>query len=304
MNLPIRSSLSSRASARPASPARVFGAAALSIGCAALSLGCAALPVTGVTATGEPLRIVLRRQQEESAEERAKAAENARIEAERRAGLASMPPELPPSASAVTRWEVFQGPKKLDDEDFFRIGGDIEAADQIRMSREHAVGLNRAGWVVLGVGVAAVAGGLALRSTMTSSSSTEVSSPLPSVGGVVAGVGVLASLIGGSVAAYGVAAVHREHPLDDMRRARQVERAYNLRLTIQPADGALSVATPKGAPSAPVTTPPATLPAVLPGAPLPSAMPPASSVPPASSAPPPPSSSAPSPSSAPPLRAP
>lgn len=275
-------------------------AAALSLGCAALSLGCAALPVTGVTATGEPIRVALH---QESAEDRAKVAEEARLEAERRAGLASAPPELPPSASAITRWEVFQGEKKLDDEDFFRIGGDIEAADQIRNAREHAVSLNRGGWVVFGVGVAAVAGGLALRNTTTSSSAMENSSPLYSAGGVIVGVGVLAGLIGGSVAAYGAFAANREHPINNIHRARQVERAYNLRLTPKPAASALSGAPPEGAPAAPATTPSATLPAALPGAPSPSAAPSPASAP-LPSATPSPASAPPSPSSAPPPRAP
>lgn len=202
---------------------------------AALSLGCATLPMTGVPATGEPLLADVTSErvnyvgQERVGEVVSKDASGNVI------GRSEVYEDKMMSAN-ITRWQVFQGNNKIDDEDFFRIGGDIQAADQIAARRDRAVVTNRVGWALLGVGLAAVAGGFILRSALTEEEKTGgVTTTTPWIPGqYIAGGGALVALVGGYLAFYSNAVAHLEHPLDDPRRAKRVERGYNKRLGVTP----------------------------------------------------------------------
>src|SRR5262249_11990538 len=140
-------------------------------------------------------------------------------------------------SATITTWACFQGEDKLDDEDFFRIAGDTQAAEDIHNGRDRAVAVNRAGWVVLGVGVAVGILGGVLAATVKTTDNTDPMHPVTSaspVGRYVLTGGILAALIGGSLAFYGNAAAKREHPLDDPRRAKRDERKYNKEKGVTP----------------------------------------------------------------------
>lgn len=217
-------------------PAPRLSAFAPLLATAALSLGCATLPMTGVKATGEPLLADVHSENVQYVG-KAKVGEVVSKDSSGRVIGTSEVYEDQLMSYNITQWQVFQGPNKIDDEDFFRIGGDIQAADQIATMRERAVITNRVGWVLLGVGVAALATGLVLQNTLKQEDSMGIATPSPLGSYLLIGGGVV-GLVGGSLVFYGNAAAHREHPLDDPRRAKRVERAYNKRLGVatEPSD--------------------------------------------------------------------
>jgi hypothetical protein len=213
-------------------PARRLPLFAPLLATAALSLGCATLPMTGVAATGEPLLADVHSENVQYVG-KAKVGEVVSKDSSGRVVGTSEVYEDQLMSYNVTRWQLFQGPNKIDDEDFFRIGGDIQAADQIAAMRDRAVATNRVGWVLLGIGVAALATGLVLQNTLKQEDETGFVTPSP-LGSYLAIGGGVVGVVGGSLVFYGNAAAHREHPLDDPRRAKRVERAYNKRLGVAP----------------------------------------------------------------------
>jgi hypothetical protein len=216
----------------PRSASRISGVATL-LAAAAFSLGCATLPMTGVPATGEPLLADVTTERVNYVG-RARVGEVVSKDASGNVIGTSEVYEDQLMSTNITRWQVFQGNNRIDDEDFFRIGGDIQAADQIADRRERAVITNRVGWAVLGVGVAAVVGGLVLRSALAEEDKVgSITTTTPFVPGqYIALGGALAAIVGGSLVWYSNAVAHLEHPLDDPRRAKRVERGYNKRLGV------------------------------------------------------------------------
>jgi hypothetical protein len=199
---------------------------------AALSLGCATLPMTGVAATGEPLLADVHSENVQFVGKAKVGEVVSRDNSGRVVGTSEVYEDQLMSYN-ITQWQVFQGANKIDDEDFFRIGGDLQAAEQIARGRDRAVITNRVGWVLLGVGVAALATGLVLQSTLKQKDETGFVSPSP-IGSYLAIGGGVVGVTGGALVFYSNAAAHREHPLDDPRRAKRVERAYNKRLGAAP----------------------------------------------------------------------
>jgi hypothetical protein len=202
---------------------------------AAFSLGCATLPMTGVPATGEPLLADVTSERVNYVGQERVGQVVSKDASGRVVGTSEVYEDKLLTAN-ITRWQVFQGNNKIDDEDFFRIGGDIQAADQIAARRDRAVVTNRVGWALLGVGLAAVVGGFVLRSALEEKEKVgTITTTTPWYPGqYIAGGGGIVALVGGYLVFYSNGVAHLEHPLDDPRRAKRVERSYNKRLGVAP----------------------------------------------------------------------
>lgn len=202
------------------------------LACVGIALGgCARLPPTGVPASGEPLAVDLRTEQHSYVGQQRVGEVVNRDAAGRVVGTSEVYEDRLVKYD-VTSWQVFQGNDKLDDEDFFRIGGDLQAADRIASMRSSAITTNRVGWVLFGVGLGALGAGIVLSQTQKETSGGIEEAPTwPTY--VMTG-GIITALVGGGLAMYSAAAVKREHPIDDPRRAKRVADKYNGKLG-QPA---------------------------------------------------------------------
>jgi len=113
-------------------------------------------------------------------------------------------------------WAAFrQGTIAIDEHDFYRIGGDREAADKIEHERATGDRYNKVGWVIALVGLASLAYGAAASDSRGYG-------------------GALLLPIGGTMAFYGRARADR-HPQLSGERARQVAARYNAALGIRSA---------------------------------------------------------------------
>lgn len=219
---------------------------------AALSIGCAALPKTGVEANGQPLLADVKTEDVQYVA-KVKSGEVVHKDAAGNVIGTSEAYEDKLMSATITTWATFQGEDKIDDEDFFRISGDTQAADQIHAGRERAVAVNRAGFVVLGVGVvAAVVGGIIYGTVKVKDEvqydPMNVTYHKSGAGyGLLYG-GILVSLVGAGLVFYGNAAAHREHPLDDPRRAKRDEHKYNKEHGLVPGSSEAAAA-PAAAPA-------------------------------------------------------
>jgi hypothetical protein len=187
--------------------------------------GCVHMPVTGVKANGEPLTVDVQTE-EHSYVGQKRVGETVHRDATGRVVGTSETYEDQLVKYNVTYWQVFQGQDKIDDQDFFRIAGDNQAADQIANSRSSGLAVNRVGMVLLGVGVAALGAGLVLSATQTEKDefNNDVAPTWPRY---VAGGGLITGLIGGTLMWYGAASVAREHPINDPGRAKRDADKYN-----------------------------------------------------------------------------
>jgi hypothetical protein len=198
---------------------------------AALSIGCAALPKTGVEANGQPLLADVKTEDIQYVA-KVKSGEVVHKDAAGNVVGTSEAYEDKLMSATITTWATFQGEDKIDDEDFFRISGDTQAADQIHAGRERAVTVNRVGFGILGAGVVlAVVGGVIYGTVKVKDAvqydPNNVTYHKSGVGyGLLYG-GIITALIGTGLVFYGNAAAHREHPLDDPRRAKRDEHKYN-----------------------------------------------------------------------------
>lgn len=200
-------------------------AAAPTLACAALFAGgCARLPPTGAKATGEPL-VVDTRTHQESYVTQQKVGEVVHLTSSGgyvttgiyESQLMNMP---------VISWQALQGKEKIDDQDFFRIGGDADAAKEIAAMRDSGVTLNRVGLAILMLGGAAAVSGFVLMQTEKETGSYG-SRSLPLWTVAVAYGGLFTAVTGGSMALYGRWKTKREHPIDDPERAKRVADKYN-----------------------------------------------------------------------------
>jgi hypothetical protein len=112
-------------------------------------------------------------------------------------------------------WMSFrQGKDPIDEQDFYRIGGDAEGASQIEKTRSRGIFYNRAGWVLAGIGL----GGLLLATTTDSAGLHKT------------GYGLMLALpIGGTMAFYGQHKAKKRPQLSG-RRARETADRYNAHL--------------------------------------------------------------------------
>src|SRR5262245_33222080 len=103
--------------------------------CASLANGgCIHMPATGVKATGEPLSVDVNTEKRAYVAQE-KTGETVHRDASGRVIGTSESYQDTLVEYDVTRWQVFQGDYKIDDQDFFRIGGDDQAADEIANMR-------------------------------------------------------------------------------------------------------------------------------------------------------------------------
>jgi hypothetical protein len=216
---------------------------------AALSMGCASLPKTGAQDSGQALYVDVTSENVQYVA-KVKTGDVVHKDASGNVIGTSEAYEDKMMSYNITRWAAFQGEDKLDDEDFFRIAGDNQAADQIHNYRAAGVSMNRIGWIMAAVGGGVILGGIVLYATvkkteqtteydpvtmMNKTVDTKVANHVPGL--YVTLAGVLVGGIGVSVAIAGKGRTTREHPIDDPRRAKRDERRYNKDHGVKPITG-------------------------------------------------------------------
>jgi len=206
---------------------RVSGASLVLLGTLASSAwGCAHLPKTGTEATGEPLNVEFRTETH-TYQTQAKVGEVVNRDSSGRVVGTSEVYENRTGSYDVQRWQVFQGETPIDDQDFFRIGGDIETAKEIASSRQSGMTMNRVGiGMMIGGGALALAG-FALASVLTKTDPTTGVTSSPGWAYPAATVGMVSVSVGGILTFIGLAKVKREHPIEDPQRANAVAKKYN-----------------------------------------------------------------------------
>lgn len=188
--------------------------------------GCIHMPVTGAKRTGEPLLVDVNTQ-ERSYVGQQRVGEVVNRDAQGRVVGTSEVYEDKVFKYNVTRWQLFQGNNKIDDQDFFRIAGDDQAADQVAAIRASGLTVNRVGIALLSVGVAALVGGAVMSATVKDDATAEPA-PWPRY---LAGAGLITGLVGGGMMWWGASTVAREHPVNDPRRAKRDADKYNATLS-------------------------------------------------------------------------
>jgi hypothetical protein len=205
---------------------RVSRASLLLLGTLASSAwGCAHLPKTGVEATGEPLNVDFRTETH-TYQTQAKVGEVVNRDSAGRVVGTSEVYENRVGSYDIQRWQVFQGETTIDDQDFFRIGGDLDTAKEIAASRQSGMTMNRVGiGMMIGGGALAIAGyalGQALATTDANGTVTTPGWAWPA-----ASIGMVSVSVGGILTFIGLAKVKREHPVEDPQRANAVAKKYN-----------------------------------------------------------------------------
>ncbi|MDI3287229.1 hypothetical protein [Polyangium sp. 15x6] len=198
------------------------------------SWGCAHLPKTGTESTGEPLNVEVRTETHTYVTQAKVGEVQHRDSSGRLVGTSSLY-ENQVGSYDVTRWQVFQGETPIDDQDFFNIAGDTEAANRIADYRATGVTMNRVGLGLAIVGGAAMLAGIILGSTVTTKDEYGTESrPLWTTAAATGGI--LVGLVGGGIAWAGYARTKREHPIDDPQKAANAARRYNKEIGEQPED--------------------------------------------------------------------
>jgi len=187
--------------------------------------GCASLPKTGIEATGEPLNVEMRTETHTYTTQ-AKVGEVVHRDSSGRAVGTSEVYENRTGSYDVQRWQVFQGDTPIDDQDFFRIGGDIDSAKEIAASRQSGVTMNKVGVGLLIGGGALALAGLFLGPALATKDANGIETSPGWTPYVMTG-GLIAVSVGGIMTFMGIAKVKREHPIDDAPRANAVAKKYN-----------------------------------------------------------------------------
>lgn len=194
---------------------------------------CARLPKVGTPATGEPIHVHVGAHKEYYAQ-KMKVGEVVHRDASGRTVGTSAQYQTQTRSYDVMHWYALQGETIIDDQDFFRIGGDKEAADDIAFRRKATVYSCNIGAALMYGGGALALGGLAylgLAKPAKGSAANDIAGGVFIGGAIAAAVG-----IGGVVFVCGNA--DAEHPLDDVERAQRVAKKYNDRLAAQKAEAA------------------------------------------------------------------
>jgi hypothetical protein len=212
--------------------------------------GCATLPLTGIPATGEPLRIVERRvdgggYQDAELDTGQRLNGNAD---DRSTSTRHEPRFLEPS---YLTWVLRQGSAEIDAQDFMRIAGDAEGARDLETTRQRGILLNALGFPVAAAGL--VLGFLGMRSMLTTDdpAARTRSYYLYSGGALLGGAGAVMALWGN----------RKARPLSALSENNEDERVLEARLEDDL----------RRLPAAPAMTPPAWTPAPSAAAPAPSA---------------------------------
>lgn len=188
--------------------------------------GCAHLPKTGAEATGEPLAVDFRTETH-TYQTQAKVGEVVNRDSSGRVVGTSEVYENRTGSYDVQRWQVFQGETRIDDQDFFRIGGDLDTAKEIAASRQSGMTMNRVGIGMMIGGGALAVGGFVLASMLTKTDPTTGSTTTPGWAYPAASIGMVTVSVGGILTFIGLAKVKREHPVEDPQRANAVAKKYN-----------------------------------------------------------------------------
>jgi hypothetical protein len=187
--------------------------------------GCAHLPKTGAEATGEPLNVEVRTETHTYTTQ-AKVGEVVNRDSSGRVVGTSEVYENRTGSYDVTRWQVFQGDTAIDDQDFFRIGGDIASAKEIAAMRKSGVSLNHVGvGMAIGGGALTILG-LILGPALTKKDANGIETSPGWTPYLMYG-GIITASVGGTLAFYGLAKAKKEHPIDDPARANAVAKKYN-----------------------------------------------------------------------------
>lgn len=202
----------------------MFRIALVSLACL-LTSGCASLHEASRTPTGEPLEVSTGYRTERWTTQE-KIGEST-IRDSRGQVIAKSETFADQQHSAqVFEWNVSHGRRAIDDEDFFRIGGDDATADEIRASRSRGVTLNRVGLGLLAGGLSVMAGAFAINMATKSGergATTTGSLPL----NLLSLVGLAVGGTGGYLTFFGYRMSKKVHPVDDYRRAVEVARVHN-----------------------------------------------------------------------------
>ncbi len=205
---------------------RVSPAALVMVGALATSAwGCAHLPKTGVEATGEPLNVELRTETH-TYQTQAKVGEVVNRDSSGRVVGTSEVYENRTGSYDVQKWQVFQGDMPIDDQDFFRIGGDIASAKEIADIRKSGVSMNKIGVGMMIGGGAAALMGIVLGSALTTTDANGITTS-PKWTPYLMTAGLITVSVGGVLTFVGLAKAKREHPIDDPARANAVAKKYN-----------------------------------------------------------------------------
>lgn len=190
--------------------------------------GCAHLPKTGIESTGEPLNVEFHTETHTYSTQ-AKVGEVVNKDSSGRVVGTSDVYETRTGTYDVQKWQVFQGDTPIDDQDFFRIGGDIDSAKEIAASRQSGMTMNKIGLgLLIGGGAAALAGiGLSYALAPTPDPVTGATPAASKVPYGLMTAGLITVSVGGILTWVGIAKVKREHPIDDPDRANAVARKYN-----------------------------------------------------------------------------
>ncbi len=193
--------------------------------------GCVRPPKTGAEATGEPLNVEVRTETHTYTTQ-AKVGEVVNRDSSGRVVGTSEVFENRTGTYDVTRWQLFQGATPIDDQDFFRIGGDLASAREIKDSRASGMTMNKIGvGLLIGGGAAALAGVILSSAMSPPEGSLETPSKFPFY--LMYG-GMLTLPVGGILTWVGIAKVKREHPINDPARANAVAKKYNQSLGAGP----------------------------------------------------------------------
>jgi hypothetical protein len=197
------------------------------------ALGCATLPKTGAEVSGEPLNVEMRTETHTYTTQ-AKVGEVVHRDSSGRSVGTSEVYENRTGSYDVQRWQVFQGDTPIDDQDFFRIGGDIDTAKEIAATRQSGVTMNKVGVGMLIGGGALALAGIFLGPALTTKDANGFESSPKWTPYLMTG-GLIAVSVGGVLTFMGIAKVKKEHPIDDAQRANAVAKKYNKSLGAAPA---------------------------------------------------------------------
>lgn len=135
-------------------------------------------------------------------------------------------------------WFPLQGGGRVDDESFYRITGDKEAADKYEGYHQAGVSRNTAGFVVMGVGLAVFGGGIGMymgdAPKTTATGMTEDRTALSTVGYLGMTAGLITAVVGAVMIFSGKHAAHTEDArlFDEPERMKADAARYNGQLAM------------------------------------------------------------------------
>ncbi len=200
--------------------------------------GCVTLPTVGTPATGE--RLGVRSFTETySVTEQVKVGEVRHYNASgSTVGTSSVYADQTRLVSE-TKFRHYQGDSQVDEQDFFRIAGDVQAEQKVIDYRRNSVLLNKIGWSAVGVGAVMLVVGLVVNAASARTDEYGRSTS-PGAGGLI--VSTLGAVIGGSgfyLSYYASNRVSPDFPVNHVSRAQVAAGQYNAALQTEerrPAD--------------------------------------------------------------------